>query len=85
MKLTTYEDFYSSEKGQWYSYESFEGSQYIAFLVYKYFLNFPLSFFVWFNNSLLHLTTYFFIPNAITIGLLLKYFLKKRKGKELIR
>ncbi|OHX64577.1 hypothetical protein NH26_23685 [Flammeovirga pacifica] len=75
--LMNYEDHFS--QGKWYSFESFESHELKAFIIYKYLLNFPLSFFVWFSDELLFLTTFLFIPNAICISILFnKLIFKKR-------
>ena len=83
INLSNYEDFYTQEYGTWYSFESFTMVQVVSFLLYKYLLNFPLSFFVWFNNDLLYLSPYFFLPNAITVGLILKKVIKEKGVKKI--
>lgn len=70
-----YEAFYEPSKGEFYSMESFKQEEAIAFLLYKFILNFPLSIFNWFSNELLDLTVFFFIPNAIVMA----YLIRKRK------
>ena len=76
--LASYESTYDeSTHGEFYSTGGMKTMEVIAFYVYKYILNFPLSIFSWFTNSLLHLTTYFFIPNAVVLALIIKYIKKK--------
>ncbi len=54
----------------------------ISFILYKYFLNFPLGFFNWFFDDFLFTTIFLFIPNALLNASLifqLLSYLKKTK------
>jgi hypothetical protein len=63
--LFIYEDSFDSSLGiAFYSLESMNSHQAAALFVYRYVLNFPLSIFNWFTDSMLGLTIFFLIPNA---------------------
>ena len=57
--LVNYEEFWGGRRPMNFHEEIF-------FYIYKYFLNFPLSFFNLFSDNYLHLTLFFVIPNAIS-------------------
>jgi len=69
------------DKGEFYSIESFNNSECFSYLVYKYFLNFPLSIFNWFFSSTLYLTIYLTIPNAIVVAWFINTLMQKEKKK----
>ncbi|WP_148268381.1 hypothetical protein [Saprospira grandis] len=69
------------DKGEFYAIESFNNSEYFSYLLYKYFLNFPLSIFNWFFSSTLYLTAYLTIPNAIVVAWFINTLMQKKKKK----
>ncbi len=75
--LTEYEAWYDSKMGDFYSFSSFNANQKIAFVLYKYLLNFPLSIFNWFTNKFLSLTTIFLLPNVFVFSYLIYRLLNR--------
>ena len=76
--LSEYEDNYNPDMGLAYSLESMSLLEFAGYILYKYLLNFPFTFFVWFSDKFLYLTTFFFLVNAIGIGILSNYFSTKK-------
>ena len=85
--LGNYEAFYTPEDGVLFGWETFSNMEKLAYIIYKYVLNFPLSFFNWFQDKLLYLTAYLLVPNSIVLTLLvikrkaILAYIKKRTKK----
>ena len=76
--IFNYEDNYGNNNYPLYSFQSMKLSEIISYCIYKYLLNFPLSFFVWFSDDLAYLTVFFFIPNSIATCYLINRYIEKK-------
>ena len=64
--LMIYEANYSPSQGEFFSFFTLSFMMKINWVIYRYLLNFPLSFFNWFIDDTLQSTVFFLIPNSIS-------------------